>query len=149
MGKESGNMGLCQSMKSHSKVFLKVSAMAEKPKIKVYYNSACPVCNTGIKWQMAKPAACDIQWNDIHRDNLLVDEINSDLEFVRERLHVVDEHGNVAVGFDAFLAIWRGYPKETWKAKLFGLPVIRQVCGLAYNYFAAKLYRWNTSKRRW
>lgn len=123
--------------------------MTDEPKMKVYYNSACPVCKAGIEGQMEKDSVCNIQWNDVHRNGDLVDEINSDLEFVRERLHVVDENGNLQIGFDAFLAIWRNSPKETWKAKVFGLPLIRQTCHAAYNLFAAALYKWNKYKQRW
>jgi predicted DCC family thiol-disulfide oxidoreductase YuxK len=118
-------------------------------KVKVYYNSACPVCKAGIEGQMKKDSICEIQWNDVHKDNGLASEVEADLAFVRERLHVVDENGKIEVGFDAFLAIWRNSPKETWKARLLGLPVIRQACQLAYNLFAAALYRWNQSRKHW
>lgn len=123
--------------------------MNEKPEIKVFYNSACPVCKAGIEGQMDKESSCPIQWNDVHQDNQLVTEVNADLEFVRERLHVVDEKGNLQIGFNAFLAIWRNSPKETWKAKLLGLPVIKQICQVLYNLFAAALYKWNRSKKHW
>jgi hypothetical protein len=36
---------------------------------KVYYNSACPVCNAGIKDQRQRMEACglkDIEWVDVH-----------------------------------------------------------------------------------
>ena len=117
--------------------------------MKVYYNSACPVCRAGIEGQMSKGSTCEIQWNDVHKNNDLVSEIDSELEFVRKRLHVVDENGHLQVGFDAFLAIWRNSPKETWKAKAFGLPVINHLCRMAYNGFAAILYRWNKAKKHW
>lgn len=122
--------------------------MTGKPNLKVYYNSACPVCKAGIEWQKGKDAACNIRWNDVHSDNDLVTEIGADLEFARERLHVVDENGQLAIGFDAFLAIWRGYPRERWKATVLGLPVIKPICRRLYNHFAARLYRWNKSKKR-
>ena len=117
--------------------------------MKVYYNSACPVCKAGIEGQMGKDSACEIQWNDVHKQNTLVSEIGAELDFVRERLHVVDEKGELQVGFNAFLAIWRNSPREVWKARLFGLPVLKQLCQLGYNLFAAALYAWNRSKKRW
>ena len=98
---------------------------------------------------MKKPSRCEIQWNDVHKDNSLASEVESDLEFVRERLHVIDEKGELQVGFDAFLAIWHNSPRETWKAKLFGMPSIRQLCQLLYNIFAAALYKWNKVKKHW
>jgi predicted DCC family thiol-disulfide oxidoreductase YuxK len=123
--------------------------MTDESKIKVYYNSACPVCKAGIEGQMGKESACEIQWNDVHKENELVTEVNSELEFVRERLHVVDENGNLQVGFDAFLTIWRNSPRETWKATIFGLPGVKQLSHLGYNIFAKMLYKWNKSKKHW
>ena len=117
--------------------------------MKVYYNSACPVCKAGIEGQKGKDSTCEIQWNDVHRDNTVVAEVDADLEFVRERLHVLDEDGDIHIGFDAFLAIWRNSPREKWKAAVFGLPVVRSLCRVAYNLFAAALYRWNRSRKHW
>lgn len=117
--------------------------------MKVYYNSACPVCKAGVEGQMEKSSSCEIQWADVHQDNELASEVHARLEFVRERLHVVDEQEKLHVGFDAFLAIWRNSPAERWKARVLGLPVIRHVCHIAYNLFAAALYQWNRSKKHW
>jgi predicted DCC family thiol-disulfide oxidoreductase YuxK len=117
--------------------------------MKVYYNSACPVCKAGIEAQMKKGTSCEVQWADVHKDNELVSEVGSELEFVRERLHAVDENGALQVGFDAILAIWRNSPTERWKARVLGLPVVKQVCGVVYNLFAAGLYKWNRSRNHW
>lgn len=136
-----------QAPNSTSKVATKHNAEGEG--FAVYYNSACPVCKAGIETQQGKSSSCEIQWQDVHEDNSLADDVDADLEFVRERLHVRDEQGQLQVGFDAFLAIWRNSPKESWKAKLFGLPLIKPLCRLAYNGFAAMLYRWNRAKQHW
>ncbi|MBV6390288.1 MAG: hypothetical protein JNIBNLAF_01960 [Nitrosomonas europaea] len=98
---------------------------------------------------MDKDSVCEIQWNDVHKNNSLVSEVGSELEFVRERLHVVDENGDLQVGFNAFLAIWRNSPKETWKSRLFGMPVLKQICQVFYNIFAAALNKWNRTKKHW
>src|SRR5262245_35216907 len=123
--------------------------MSADKKISVYYNSGCPVCKAGIEGQMEKDQSCPIQWKDVHDDNGLVGEIKSELEFVRERLHVVDAEGRLRIGFDAILELWKNSPSEKWKARLLGLPLIRQIGQLCYNIFAAGLYRWNRSKRHW
>jgi hypothetical protein len=60
---------------------------------KVYYNSACPVCNAGIKDQRQRMEACgirDIEWVDVHTNPEAVSEVDASLEQVRERLHVKD-----------------------------------------------------------
>ena len=123
--------------------------MSDRPRMQVYYNSACPVCKAGIEGQMGKGSVCEIAYRDVHQRNELVSEIGAQLEFVRERLHVVDEHGNVQVGFDAFLAIWRNSPGERWKWRVFSVPGLKQIGRVAYNIFAAALYRWNRAKKHW
>ena len=118
-------------------------------KIKVYYNSACPVCDAGITAQKGKMSACAVQWRDVNSDVQARSEVSADLEFVRERLHAIDENGNLKVGIDAFEVIWRHSPNERWKASLIALPIIKPISTLAYNVFARLLYRWNIRKGHW
>jgi predicted DCC family thiol-disulfide oxidoreductase YuxK len=118
---------------------------------KVYYNSACPVCAAGIRQQQQRLEGCDadVEWIDVHKDNAAVAEVGADLEFVRERLHVVDEAGAVKVGSDAFATLWKVTPGQGTLARFSSLPVIRTCFRWAYNGFAAILYRWNRRNRRW
>ena len=113
--------------------------------IKVYYNSACPVCDAGIRCQRVKLEACGapVEWIDVHAENGAAADIGADLEFVRERLHVVDARGELHVGADAITELMATTPRRRWMARLVRLPVVRQFVRLAYNAFAALLYRWN------
>lgn len=120
-------------------------------KVKVYYNNACPVCAAGIRYQQRKLLGCgaSVKWIDVHSDNGAAQEVNADLEFVRERLHLIDNTGNIRVGSEAFLALWTLNPRQRWLANLFGLPIFRSIFRWSYNRFAAVLYRWNRSNARW
>ncbi|MEE9334302.1 MAG: DUF393 domain-containing protein [Granulosicoccaceae bacterium] len=117
--------------------------------IRVFYNSACPVCNAGIKSQRGKTSDSVVVYEDVYLNNQLAEQLNAPLALVRERLHVVDEHQQVQLGLDAFITIWRHSPKERWKAKLFSLPGIYAVAVVGYKLFARGLYRWNQSKNHW
>ncbi len=117
--------------------------------LKVFFNSACPVCNAGVSIQRRKMSECDVDWLDIHTDENARDRIGENLEFVRERLHVIDKNGNTAVGLRAFETIWRHSPNEIWKAKIVSLPVVRSILDLTYNGFARILYKWNRWRRHW
>ena len=113
---------------------------------KVYYNSACPVCNAGIKDQRKRMEACgirDIEWIDVHTHPEAAEEVGSPLEQVRERLHVKAADGRLDVGADAFTRLWSRTPRQRWLAKLLRLPILRQATRLLYNAFARLLYRWN------
>ena len=120
-------------------------------KTRVYYNSACPVCNAGIAAERRRMEACnvDAEWIDIHRNPGRLEEIGASQEFVRKRLHVVDDSGAVRVGAAAFGALWNQTRQMRILATLLRLPVIGTVANLAYNVFAAGLYRWNRWHGRW
>lgn len=120
-------------------------------KTKVYYNSACPVCAAGIAGQRGRLDGCsaEVEWIDVHADNARAAEVGAELEFVRERLHVVDESGAKRVGAEAFAVLWALTPGQGWLARLSRLPVIRTFLRWAYNGFAAVLYCWNRWNRRW
>ena len=120
-------------------------------KLKVYYNSACPVCNAGIRGQKQRMAGCsaEVQWIDIHSQPDALKEIGARQEFVRERLHVVDEKGELRVGAEAFRALWAHTPGQGALARLTGLPLLNPLSKWAYNAFAALLYAWNRLNRRW
>ena len=120
-------------------------------KLKVYYNSACPVCNAGIRGQKERMTGCpvDIQWIDIHSHPQALKEIGARQESVRERLHVLDEKGELRVGAEAFRALWAHTPGQGALARLTGLPLVNPLAKGAYNAFAALLYGWNRLNRRW
>lgn len=120
-------------------------------KTKVYYNSACPVCAVGIAGQKQRLEGCpaEVEWIDVDADNARAAEIGADLEFVRERLHVVDDTGAKRVGSEAFEALWGLTPGQGRLARVSGLPVVRTLFRWVYNGFAAILYRWNRLNGRW
>ena len=120
-------------------------------KVKVYYNSACPVCNAGIKGQRDRMASCaaTVDWIDVHTNADAVAEIGVERELVRERLHVVDEDGVMYVGADAFGALWNRTPGQGAFGRFVSLPVVRTLARWLYNAFAALLYAWNRACGRW
>lgn len=125
--------------------------MTPMPTTKVYYNSACPVCAAGIAGQRDRLQGCaaEVEWIDVHADAARAAEIGAELEFVRERLHVVDASGATRVGAEAFEALWAITPGQGGLARFSRLPVVRTLLRWAYNGFAALLYRWNRLNRRW
>jgi len=93
--------------------------------------------------------SCHLPAIDIHENSEAVNEIGARREFVRERLHVVDENGDVRIGADAFEALWRHTPGQTVLARLVRMPVLRVLARWLYNGFAAALYTRNRARGRW
>jgi len=126
--------------------------MQEPQPAKVYYNSACPVCNAGIKGQRERMEACGsgaVEWIDVHNNPQAVREVGADLETVRETLHVKTADGTIAKGADAFAALWSRTRGQHWLATLVRLPLLHALAQFAYKIFARLLYRWNRSKGHW
>ncbi len=66
--------------------------------IRVFYNSACPVCNAGINYQQRKTTDSVVEYEDVHVDEQLAAELGAPWDFVRERLHVIDENQQIQGG---------------------------------------------------
>lgn len=120
--------------------------------VKVYYNSACPVCNAGIHKQRQRMQQCgvdDAEWIDVHQTPEAAQELSIPLEQIRERLHVRDADGELCIGIDAFAELFERTPSQRGWGKLLRLPIIRSVAPLFYNGFARLLYRWNRALKHW
>jgi predicted DCC family thiol-disulfide oxidoreductase YuxK len=123
--------------------------MKEIRKTTVYYNSACPVCDAGIVSQKAKMQGCNIAWIDVHSNPDAAIELGTNLESVRERLHVKEETGRIAVGANALAALWVRTPGQQFWGRIANWPVASAFFSVAYNIFAKVLYRWNRWKKHW
>jgi len=123
------------------------------PRLVVWYNTRCPVCNAGIDRQRNKLFAAmqagRIEFRDINLEPDALARYGATLADVRRRLHATDAAGRLLVGADVAIAVWRLTPGEGWLAALFGNAVVRPVMRFAYDRFADLLYVWNVRKGHW
>jgi predicted DCC family thiol-disulfide oxidoreductase YuxK len=117
--------------------------------VAVYFNSACPVCRTGVEWQQGRVSSCEIEWVDVHNAPDAVADIGAELAEVRERLHVRDAQGRILIGADAVAFVMGSRPGQRWLGRLSTLPLVLPAMRWAYDAFARVLYRWNRGKGRW
>ena len=117
------------------------------PVTTVYYNSACPVCDAGIRSQRERMQSCAVNWVDVHQNPQAVDALVVDLETVRERLHVRGADGRLLVGADALAGLWQQTPGQAWLAWL--TTRTRWLSRPLYKLFARALYRWNRRRGHW
>jgi predicted DCC family thiol-disulfide oxidoreductase YuxK len=115
----------------------------------VYYNSACPVCRSGVAAQQGIMGGCGIEWIDVHAEPEAVRALGLDLEAVRERLVVREADGDLRIGAEAFAALWVRTPGLGWLGRLLSRPRLRPWAQRAYDAFARWLYRWNRRNGRW
>jgi len=123
------------------------------PKLTVWYNTKCPVCNAGIERQNGRlvraARAGAVEFRDINLEPDALARFAAGVEDVRRSLHGVDADGRLHVGADCAIEIWLRTPGEAWIGRLLGLPAIRQITRFAYDRFADRLYAWNRRKGHW
>src|SRR5215831_1676474 len=123
------------------------------PRLVVWYNTRCPVCDAGINRQRNKlmdaVRSGAIEFRDINLAPDALAKFGASLEDIRRRLHATDENGRLIVGADVAIAIWRLTPGERWLAALVGNPMTRPIAGFVYDRFADGLYAWNRRKGHW
>ncbi len=108
-----------------------METVGTSPKLTVWYNTKCPVCNAGITWQQSRLVravrAGLIDFRDINVEPDALSRFGASVNDVRRRLHAVDAEGRLYVGADCAIAIWLATPGQAWLGRLFGLPVLRQI----------------------
>jgi len=119
--------------------------------LEVIYNSVCPVCDAGICRFQKKvdPAHGGFVWLDINKAPDRLSQYNIRLDDVRLKLHAIDREGQLRVGMEAVIVIFRETPNYKWLAFLASLPILKQVAAQLYNATAHILYKWNKAKGRW
>ena len=89
---------------------------ATLPKLTVWYNTKCPVCNTGIGWQRSRlvqaARAGAIEFRDINSEPAALTRFGAGIEDIRRRLHGIDADGRLHVGADCAIEIWLRTPGD-------------------------------------
>lgn len=123
------------------------------PRLTVWYNTRCPVCNGGIDFQrnrlLAAVRAGAVEFKDINDQPDALARYGATLDDIRRRLHATDEAGRLIVGADVAVALWRMTPGEGWLAALFGNRVTLPFTRFFYDRFADLLFAWNRRNGRW
>jgi predicted DCC family thiol-disulfide oxidoreductase YuxK len=124
-----------------------------EPRLVVWYNTRCPVCDAGITRQRTRLRAAvqngTIAFRDINLEPYALSTCGASLEDIRRRLHAADGSGDLLVGADVAIAVWRLTPGERWLATIAGNPLALPVTRFIYDRFADLLYGWNRRKGRW
>jgi predicted DCC family thiol-disulfide oxidoreductase YuxK len=123
------------------------------PKLTVWYNTKCPVCDAGINWQRGRlvrtARAGTIEFRDINLEPDALARFGASVNDVRRRLHAVDGEGRCFAGIACAIEIWRRTPGDGWLAWVIGRTGPRQLAGYGYDRFADLLYAWNRWKGHW
>ncbi len=84
----------------------------------VFYDGGCPICRREIDHYRKLDAGNQVNWCDIHAEPAAVEGSGVSFEDAMARLYVLDRHGRLRSGAEAFTVIWDELPGWRWLAKL-------------------------------
>ena len=104
--------------------------------ITVFYDGKCGLCSKEIDYYRVVAPSKVFNWQDVTETQEVLKAHGIGLSDALRLLHAVDGEGNVHIGVDAFLLIWRQLSGWRWLARLVSLPIVCSLAGLCYTLFA-------------
>ena len=106
-------------------------------KLKVYYDGLCHLCSREIRhYKKIKESNEHIDFIDITTPPFDALKEGLDPFEIHKVMHVRTPDGKVHTAVDAFIEIWKVFPKYRWAAKIAQTPVIKTILTLGYHAFA-------------
>lgn len=104
--------------------------------ITVFYDGKCGLCSREINHyrKIAPPNIFD--WQDITESNERLQQEGISLVNGLKILHAKDTQGQLHLGVDAFILIWKQLKRWQVLAKFIALPLIYPLAKFAYHCFA-------------
>ena len=100
-------------------------------KIKVFFDSQCPLCSREIEYYKRQQGADLLDWVDIFNSSSsdYPDELTP--EKALKRFHVIDTNGNLISGAKGFILLWSVLPKFYFLSNFFN----KKYMGWLLEYF--------------
>jgi predicted DCC family thiol-disulfide oxidoreductase YuxK len=109
--------------------------------ITVFYDGKCGLCSREISHYRRIAPEGIFHWQDITESADELKEQGISLSEGLKLLHVKDASGEMHIGVDAFLLIWRQLKRWNVLALLVGLPGVRQIADRTYRTFADRRFK--------
>ena len=104
--------------------------------ITVFYDGKCGLCAREINYYRVIAPKGIFDWQDITESTDELTKQGVSLSAGLRLLHARDNTGQLHVGVDAFILIWKQLKRWRILAAFVALPIIRQIANMAYSAFA-------------
>lgn len=104
--------------------------------LRVIYNDTCPICSREVDAyaKYSEEQGLNIEFDGLEQADLAAHGLNQTT--AAQRFHVVQD-GQLFVGLDAFVLLWREMPRFSMLARFVSLPVVRPLANWLYEWVAA------------
>ena len=104
--------------------------------ITVFYDGKCGLCSKEINHYRKIAPNGIFDWQDITKSTDDLKKEGISLPQGLKLLHAKDDNGQLHVGVDAFILIWKQLKLWRILAAVVAFPIIRQTTNIAYRAFA-------------
>ena len=111
--------------------------------IKVFFDGKCSLCKKEISYYRSIAPDAKFNWIDITRNKNILKKENIEYMDGLKILHAKNKNGELFLGVDAFILIWKNLKTWNYLAFLASLPLIYHFLKLIYILFAN--WRFNRS----
>jgi len=104
--------------------------------ITVFYDGKCGLCAKEINHYRKIAADGIFDWQDITQSTDALNKAGIRLSEALKLLHAKDNSGQMHIGVDAFILIWKQMKRWRILAIIAALPIVKPIAHAAYNAFA-------------
>lgn len=106
----------------------------DEKRVTVYYDGACPICTTEVRFYRAQAGGDEIDWVNLQlAPEAELEGLNR--EKALTRLHIRDEQGRILEGVPAFAGLLERLPRLSRWGRLMGIPPFSWLMKALYGVF--------------
>lgn len=105
-------------------------------KTTILYDGKCHLCYKEVQMYLKQDKDDKLHVIDISSKNFDAEKFGLSNDMVQKHLHVLTPQGEVAVGIDAFVAIWKVLPYWKNLAPIADFSPLKLILSLSYKGFA-------------
>lgn len=105
-------------------------------RLTIFYDGLCHLCSREIAHYRQVPGHEQFNFVDITSADFSASAHAVDPRLVHQQMHVRRQDGTLAVGVDAFIAIWEELPRYRFAARWAKVPVVHSILQIGYAGFA-------------
>ena len=114
----------------------------------VFFDGNCPICKREINFYKKLEKSNKIVWYDISKDKKSLTLIKKTKKECLKKLHVLNKKGDLKVGVDAFITIWKEIKYFKILAVIISFKPVKKILNYLYNHYAINRFNKLYGKRK-
>jgi predicted DCC family thiol-disulfide oxidoreductase YuxK len=105
-------------------------------KLKLFYDGECPLCHREVKHYVKIDKRDVLIPVNIKDPEFKAEDYGLNEKEINDRMHAIDDEGNVFIGIDTFTEIWDRLPRWNLLSPMVTNRLVRPLADWGYDIFA-------------